>query len=236
MGWLLARLYLRTAVLRKRSVIIGLFVALEVLLAFNAAGHTTFGNLLRELVTGFMLPVVALVFGSAVIRDDLEGGTLGYFLARPIPHHTLLLSRTGMAALVAMAMGLFMTLGNAVALGASGSELAAATAAIALGAFAYTCVFVALGILFRRTFLAGFMLLFADWALGRMPMGGRFASVRAHVENLAGIEPPFRAVAEMLAPPPSAVTSVLALMALSGGLMAFATWRFRRFEFSGAEG
>lgn len=236
MGWLIARLFVRTAVLRKRSLVVGILVVLELLLALDARGSTSFDTLLRELITGFMLPVIALVFGSAVVRDDLEGGTLGYFLVRPIPRGVLLGARLLTAATVVTASGLVMVAVNGVALGARNEELVRALGAVGLGALAYTAVFVALGILFRRTFLAGFMLLFGDWALGRMPMAARFISIRGHVENVAGLEPPFQQVANLLAPPPSVATSSLALVVIAGALLGFAAWRFRHFEFNGAEG
>jgi ABC-2 type transport system permease protein len=143
---------------------------------------------------GFLVPFVALYFGTATIRDEYEGGTLPYLLTRPISR-TVLLSGRLMAAILTVFTILAVTQAINIWIlgqGVSNHRLGAIFFALFLASVAYSSVFATLGAALSRPFLFGVIyLLLVEFTLMQMPVSARFATLGAHVANVAGftVEP-----------------------------------------------
>ena len=101
-----------------------------------------------------MLPVIALIVGTGVLGSEVDDGTIVHILTKPLPRRDIILAKllvaAGVSALVS-AVPLFvvgMLAGN-VRFG-----LALAVAA-AVGALAYSALFLLLSLLTRRPVLLG---------------------------------------------------------------------------------
>ena len=56
-------------------------------------GVATYGALAALLVFGFVLPILAVVFGTGVIMQELEQKTIVYLLSRPVPRWRILFAK-----------------------------------------------------------------------------------------------------------------------------------------------
>jgi ABC-2 type transport system permease protein len=88
---------------RRRSLLMLAGAALPILIgalfAINASGDDptperfAANGLLAGLVTNAVLPIVALVFGTAVLGAEIEEGTAVYLLSKPISRATIIVSK-----------------------------------------------------------------------------------------------------------------------------------------------
>src|SRR3954469_14002130 len=81
------------------ATIMALFPALIALIFRLAAGdvptETEFfvSTLFRDLVLSVLLPITALIFGTAAFGGEVEDGTLIYLMVKPVPRWHLALSK-----------------------------------------------------------------------------------------------------------------------------------------------
>jgi ABC-2 type transport system permease protein len=89
----LAALTLRALLNRRRTLLLGLIGALLVLVAAiyriggPGAGESLdfTGSLLADFGIGALLPLVAVIVGTAALGSELDDGTIVYLLAKPVP-------------------------------------------------------------------------------------------------------------------------------------------------------
>jgi ABC-2 type transport system permease protein len=134
-----------------------------------------------------LLPLVAVIVGTAAIGSELEDGTIIYLLAKPIPRATivavkLVVAWLLVAALVAPAVllaGLVGTSGQA--------DLGVANAvAIAVAGLEYTAVFLALSLLTSRALVVGLAyVVIWEGVIGGLFEGTRIISIRQHALAIA---------------------------------------------------
>jgi ABC-2 type transport system permease protein len=101
-----------------------------------------------------VLPVVALIIGTGVLGAEIDDGTVVHILTKPLPRWQIVLPKLGVAAgvtaaTVAVPLYVAGVLADSVRLG-----LALAVAG-ALGALAYSALFLALSLVTRRPVLLG---------------------------------------------------------------------------------
>lgn len=195
----MARLFLDNTVLRKTTLwwVLALVIELAIAWAVDRFGHAaasrTFRELTAGLVFGFTIPFMALHYGTAVVRDEVEAGTLTYLLIRPIPRGAFYLSRQEVASALILVFAVVATLGNLVLLdpNISGTQLLRIGAALVLGTAWYVTVFAGIGALFKRPFLIGtiYILLF-ELTVSGLGITAKYATVRANLLNIAGLEAP----------------------------------------------
>lgn len=114
------------------------------------------------------LPIVALIFGAAALGDERREGTLSFLVTRPIPRSVIVAGK-----LTASWLATFVVLGSAAAVAGvvlfttadTWSPLWALLVAAAVGAAAYTAVFLVLGHVTSRAVLIGLAYLFI-WESG----------------------------------------------------------------------
>jgi ABC-2 type transport system permease protein len=147
-----------------------------------------------------LVPVVALLFGSAALGDLSEDGTLVYLWLRPVARSWLALSALAAAVTAALPISVIpLVIGTALS-GGSGKLLAATAAASVLATLAYSAVFSGLGLRVRRALAWGLAyLLIWEQAVARVSHGAAraslFISTRSLAAHIAGQQPPKNAVA-----------------------------------------
>jgi ABC-2 type transport system permease protein len=137
-------------------------------------------------VLSFLAPVAALVFGTAVLGDPSEDGTLVYLWLRPIRRSVTTAGALIGALLLAVPAAVIPSVLIEVVVGSGGApERAAATTALTVTA--YTTVFVLLGLVTQRSLVWGiaYLLIVEQFiarggqALGALSIRSYAASMRA---------------------------------------------------------
>jgi len=212
---------------RRTWIVIGLvLIDVVIAIAWNFKDsddvQSDVNGLAKNVILGFIVPFVALFYGTAVIRDEVEGGTISYLFTRPISRASFVIGRTVCAFLAVALTGITLALANPLILTGSvqPDALLPVLSAVLLASFAYTALFALVGGFLKRPFLFGLMLLlFFDFTVSEIPVSARFITIKAHATNIAGLHERKEIIAaESL----SVIWSVLAL-AITGISMLAAT-------------
>jgi ABC-2 type transport system permease protein len=128
-----------------------------------------------------VLPVVALVVGTAVVGSEIDDGTIVHILTKPLPRREIIFAKLAVAVAVtfvtvAIPMYVVGVLAHNVQLGL------ALVAASAVGAAAYSALFLALSLVTRRPVLLGLVyVLVWEGLLGNLVSGTRVLSIQQYV-------------------------------------------------------
>jgi ABC-2 type transport system permease protein len=196
------RLTLRLLLNRRRNILLILLALIPVLIALlvRLAGRPPDPeriaiSVLDGLVVRTVLPLVALILGTAAIGSELEDGTAVYVLAKPVPRGAVvaakLLAAGGLTAALIAPTGLVTGL---VLSGDQGGGLqlsiAYAVASI-VGSFLYAAVFLAASIATGRALIAGLIYtLLWEGLLAGLFTGSRAFSIREYTIGIAGLLDP----------------------------------------------
>ncbi len=128
-----------------------------------------------------VLPIVALVVGTGVLGSEIDDGTLVHVLAKPLPRREIILSKFVIAVgVTAVTVGVPLFVIGLLA-GSVQFGLALVVGA-ALGAAAYSALFLALSLLTRKPVLIGLIyVLLWEGLLGNLLSGIRVLSIRQYV-------------------------------------------------------
>lgn len=176
-----------------------------------------------------VLPVVALIVGTGVLGAEIDDGTVVHILTKPLPRWQIVLPKLAVAAGVSaatVAVPLYVAgvLADSVRLGL------ALAAASALGALAYSALFLALSLVTRRPVLLGLVyVLIWEGLLGRFVSGTRVLSIQQWVIALADRMAPTDLLSTTVSVPVAAVLTAL----VSVGFTALAVDRLRSFSVAG---
>lgn len=168
------------------TVLVGLAVAIRL----GEGGAAAARGLANDAGLSLLVPVIAVVFATAVLGDAAEDGSIGFLLTTPVARWRHVLAAYAATAVVVLPTTV-LPIVAALALNAvPAGEVAATAVATAAGALAYSAVFLALGIQVRRALVVG-LVYSALWegvvaglgtALGRV-------SIRQYVTSLqAGLQ------------------------------------------------
>ena len=195
----IALVTLRALLGRRRTLLMLLLAGIPILVGLivraNGPGVRDVGATLDGLVVRVVLPLVALVFGTAALGSELEDGTAVHLLTKPIRRSTIVLAKITVAGTLTAAMLVPSTVLAGILLARPGSESLATTFALALGVLAgsylYVAVFVALSIVTSRGLLIGlgYALIWEGILAGLLP-GSQVFSVREYVRGIAQILSP----------------------------------------------
>ncbi|MFG1775431.1 ABC transporter permease subunit [Micromonospora sp. NPDC049051] len=176
-----------------------------------------------------VLPVVALIVGTGVLGAEIDDGTVVHILTKPLPRWQIVLPKlavaTGVTA-VTVALPLYVAgvLADSVRLGL------ALAAASAVGALAYSALFVALSMITRRPVLLGLVyVLIWEGLLGNVVSGTKVLSIQQYVISLADKMAPTRLLEAGVSVPVAAVMAAL----ISVGFTVLAIDRLRSFSVAG---
>lgn len=235
----IAAITLRGLAGRRRMLLMLVLVALPVLvgvlLRLVGGGHET-GRILDALVIRTVLPLVALVIGTAAIGSEIEDGTIVYLLVKPIPRWRTAVVKAIVAAALTAALVVPPVIVTGLLVSGFGSASLATTIGFALAALvggtAYAFVFTALGTITSRALLVGLVYtLLWEGVLAGLLEGTRYLSIRGATLGLA-------AAWSGDAPSPAALAPGVALVvivAAIGGAFAITAYALARFQVRSAD-
>jgi ABC-2 type transport system permease protein len=183
-------------------------------------------------VITLILPLVALVYGTAVLGAEIEDGTAVYVLSKPITRVRIVFAKltASWLATSATVAGCALPAALIAIVGESDDGMILAfTIGIVLGALAYSALFIFLSVLTSRALIAGLAYVFIwEGLINGLFDGTRLLSVRHYT---LGIADAFTGVSDRVFEASLSPTPAIVAMALMAGL---ATWlairRLERFE------
>jgi ABC-2 type transport system permease protein len=187
---------LRSLLARRRAVLMVLLAGVPVLVGLLARLQDPTGDaldrtadVLESLVVATLLPLLALVFGTAALGAELEDGSAIHLLTKPVARWRIVAAKVLAAVPVAagMAGGATLLTGLLVSGDQGGTGLAVAfTLAVIAGAAVYVVLFVALSILTTRALIVGLAYIVVwEGMLAGLFEGTRILSVRQYVISFA---------------------------------------------------
>jgi ABC-2 type transport system permease protein len=197
-------------------------------------------DIFDQLIVSTVLPLVALVFGTAALGSELEDGTIVFLLTKPIRRSRITLAKGLPASALTIALVVTSTLLTGLVLGRDSSveiETTLAYAiAVAVGGAAYALAFLALSAFTSRALAAGLVyILLWEGVLAGLFEGTKTFSIRQATvglatsidASLAGLEPRSGVV--------DGPTAAIVLGAVIVGALALASWRLSRFQLTGGD-
>ncbi len=227
----LYRLVLRHQITKGRLILFAAVLAISVALGWVLGRGSD--NLIQDstdLVSlfglGLVLPVVALVLGSAALGNWVEDETLVYVWLRPVKRSMIALAATLAAATVAIPVTVAaMTTMAALASKGDSGVIAGAAIATALGGLAYTALFVLVGLVVKRALVAGLVYVFIwEFFVARAGAGAARLSINSYAASLLS---DFSGIDIRLADRAPA-TSYIVLVAITAVGVLLTTWRLNR--------
>lgn len=176
-----------------------------------------------------VLPVVALIVGTGVLGAEIDDGTVVHILTKPLPRWQIVLPKLMVAAGVSAAT-VAVPLYVAGVLADSARLGLALAAASALGALAYSALFLALSLVTRRPVLLGLVyVLIWEGLLGNFVSGTKVLSIQQWVIALADRMAPTALLSTTVSVPVAVVLTAL----VSIGFTVLAIDRLRSFSIAG---
>lgn len=176
-----------------------------------------------------VLPVVALIVGTGVLGSEIDDGTVVHILTKPLPRYEIIFAKlavaVGVTALtVAIPMYVAGVLADSATLGLS------VAAASAVGAAAYSALFLALSLVTRRPVLLGLVyVLVWEGILGNLVSGTKVLSIQQYVIALADRMSPTPILSGDVSVPVAVTMSVLIFI----GFTWLSVTRLRSFSVAG---
>lgn len=225
-------LTLRGLMGRRRLFLMLLLAAIPVVLGVLVqlrGGRADVERVLAILVVQTVMPLVALILGTASLGPEIEDGTAVYLLTKPIRRWLVAFAKIVVAVGGTAVLVVPVTILTGLLVGGLRPEPLTTTIAFAVaclaGGGAYAAVFVALSTMTGRALIIGLVyVLIWEGALGELLEGTRFLSIRQAtlgvVAGLGGdVENPLD---------PGVATVVLTVAILASLLLT--SWRLARFE------
>ncbi|SCE93487.1 ABC-2 type transport system permease protein [Micromonospora matsumotoense] len=176
-----------------------------------------------------VLPVVALIIGTGVLGAEIDDGTVVHILTKPLPRWQIVLPKLMVAAGVSAAT-VAVPLYVAGVLADSARLGLALAAASALGALAYSALFLALSLVTRRPVLLGLVyVLIWEGLLGNFVSGTKVLSIQQWVIALTDRMAPTALLSTTVSVPVAVVLTAL----VSVGFTVLAIDRLRSFSVAG---
>ena len=235
----------------RRSVFLGVLLGGPVLLALGlrvisalylsgfringamAGGATIFGMMIWLLYLRFIIPVLGVFYGTALIADEVEDKTITYLFTRPIPRRAVLVGKyfaylvcTSLLILPSVVLVYFLIfpIGDG-SIGAAFPSLVKDLGMLVVGLAAYGAVFALVGTRLKRPLVAGLVFAFG-WEPGVMFFPGylRRATVAYYLQALVTHEMPQDSAVSVLLQVFREVPDVLTSLASLGLITVAALW------------
>ena len=224
---------------RRRLVLMLLLVALPVaigVLVRLSGGRPDASAVLDTLVIRTVLPLVALVLGTAALGSEIDDGTVVHLLVKPIARRWIVLS----SAVVAAGLTAVLVVPSVVLTGLLTSGLTSASISVAfafaiaalVGGIAYSTAFLALSTVTSRALVIGLVYtLIWEGVVAGLLEGTRYLSIRQATLGVAAALGGKRPGSEPLEP----AISVVILGVVIVGALLLATRQLARFEVRGGD-
>jgi ABC-2 type transport system permease protein len=231
----IAAITLRSLLDRRRFWLMVLLAAAPVLmtLVITFYSYQSIGEpIFRQLIVRTVLPLVALVFGTAALGTELEDGTIVFLLTKPIRRARIILAKAVVAAGLTAALMVPATLLTGIIASTRESGMTEATLAfgiaVAAGGSAYALGFMALSTFTTRALAVGLAyVLIWEGILSGLFEGTRVFSVRQATLGLAAM---LQGQDPLALDGIDGVTSVVVLTIVIVGSLALSTWRLARYQ------
>ena len=229
---------LRGLLNRRRIILMTLLAGIPVLLGlfvYLRGGRPDVDRVLGILIVQTVMPLVALVLGTAALGSEIEDGTAVYLLAKPVPRWQVALAKILVAILLTVALVVPSVLLTGFLIGRGSSDAIGVTLAFALGCLigcsAYASAFVALSAFTSRALVLGLAyVLLWEGSLGGLLKGTRFLSIRQATLGLVDA-----AGGQVRGETLAADISVVVLAVVIVGAFLLASWKLARFEVRGGD-
>ena len=227
---------LRGLLSRRRTLLLVLLVGLPVLIALLirlSGGRPDADRVLDALVVRTVMPLVALILGTAAMGSELEDGTAVYLMVKPISRWWIALAKMMVAAGTTAALVVPAIVLTGLLLGGAENVITIAAYAVAclVGGSAYAAAFMTLSIFTSRALLLGLAYtLLWEGVLAGLLGGTRFLSIR---QATLGVTSALGA--ELPGTPLALSVSALVLGTVLIGSFVLAGWRLSRFEIRGGD-
>jgi ABC-2 type transport system permease protein len=222
---------------RRRTLLLVLLAGLPVLISLLiriSGGRPDADGVLENLVVRTVMPLVALIVGTAAIGSEIEDGTAVYLMVKPIPRWRIALAKGLVAAGLTAALVVPAVVLTGFLLGSRTDPQTAIVGfsiACLVGGSAYAVAFMALSVFTSRALLLGLAYtLIWEGVLSGLLAGTKFLSIRQATLGVAaalGVDVPDDPLV------PAVSVAVLAVV-LVGGFM-LASWKLARFEIRGGD-
>jgi ABC-2 type transport system permease protein len=194
-----------------------------------AGGATIFGMMIWLLYIRFIIPVLGVFYGTALIADEVEDKTITYLFTRPIPRSAVLLGKylaylvcTSLLILpsVVLVYFLIVPIGGG-GIGAAFPSLVKDLGMVVVGLAAYGAVFALVGTRLKRPLVAGLVFAFG-WEPGVLLFPGylKRATVAYYLQALVTHEMPqdsaVSLIMQVFREVPGVLTSLLSLAVIVG--------------------
>lgn len=194
-------------------------------------------NMLDNLVLSFFMPVMAMIYGSSLVRDEIDDRSITQVVTSPMDRMATYAGYyLGLAASVCAAILLVLTTGFLVFFGAlgfgagSGHVYGSMVALVVIGSFAYSALFILVSVLISRPVYFGLLYAFIwEGYIGSIPGNIRLLAVKHYVRSLGAHWIDVGAISKYHASTPGDAATVLAV--LSVGLLVVGALVFRQKEF-----
>jgi ABC-2 type transport system permease protein len=187
---------LRGLLSRRRTVLLLLLAALPIVLALLAriGGGADAAPVLDALVVRTVLPLTALVLGTAALGSELEDGTAVFLLTKPISRLEIVVAKIAVSATLTAALAGTSAVLTGLLLGGRAEDLAATLAiapAVIVGSVVYASAFVAVSVLTSRALVVGLVYtIIWEGILAGILVGTKIFSIREAVLGIArGLAP-----------------------------------------------
>ena len=222
---------------RRRTLLLVLLAGLPVLIALLiriSGGRPDADRVLDTLVVRTVLPLVALIIGTAAIGSEIEDGTAVYLMVKPIPRWRIALAKGLVAAGLTAALVVPAVVLTGFLLGDRTDPQTAIvgfSVACLVGGSAYAMAFMALSVFTSRALLLGLAYtLIWEGVLSGLLEGTKFLSIRQATLGVAAalcVDVPGDPLV------PAVSVAVLAVVLVGGFLLA--SWKLARFEIRGGD-
>jgi ABC-2 type transport system permease protein len=237
--WALVATSLRGLLGRRRTVLMVLLAGLPILVGLLirlGGGRSDAPEILDTLVIRTVLPLIALVFGTAAIGSEIEDGTAIFLLAKPIARWRTALAKLAVASGLTAALAVPPIVVTALLVGGFGGDSVSTALGFALAALAggtaYAVAFAALGVLTTRALVVGLgYTLLWEGVLAGLLDGTRFMSIRQGTLGVAAALTGDDVGVDVLEP----IVSVLILVVVVVGGFLLTTRALARFQVRSAD-
>jgi ABC-2 type transport system permease protein len=178
------------------------------------------------------LPVIALIVGTGVLGSEIDDGTVTHILSKPIPRSEIVFTKLLVAIGITTAVAGIPLFVVGIIAGSAAVAFALFVAA-AVGAIAYSALFVALSLVTRRPVLVGLVyVVLWEGVLGNVLSGTQQLSIAQYVQSIAD----WLAPSDLLSGTVSVPASIIMAAVFAVGSTLLAIQRLRSFSVAGETG
>jgi len=224
---------LRGLLSRRRIILLVLLAAIPVLIALLvrlSGGQPLPDRVLDTLVVRAVMPLTALILGTAALGSEIEDGTAVFQMVKQIPLWQILVSKMLVAAGLTALLVVPSIVLTGVLIGRATTDALTTTTAFAvaclIGGTAYSVAFVTLSLYTSRALLVGLgYTLIWEGVLSGLLEGTKFLSIRQATLGIAAA-----LGAKVPGTPLTLQVSVLVVTVVIVGAFVLGTWKLARFE------